>query len=103
MFAPGELEAAPLISYGLPDVRHAAHHQYAGKHTLVVGGGHSAATVLIDLTRLAEDDELTRITWAVRNRNPMRVFGGGETDQLPARGKLGNDLKRLVEARAFDS
>jgi thioredoxin reductase len=99
MFVPGELEAAPLISYGLPDVLHAAHHRYAGKHTLVVGGGHSAATVLIDLTRLAEDDELTRITWAVRNRNLMRVFGGGEADQLPARGKLGNDLKRLVEAR----
>ena len=99
MPTPGELEAAAFISYGIPDVLHAARRQYAGKHTLVVGGGHSAATVLIDIARLAEEDELTRITWAVRNRNLMRVFGGGEADQLPARGKLGEDLKRLIEDR----
>jgi thioredoxin reductase len=99
MSTPGELEAAPLISYGIPDVLQVARHQYAGKHILVVGGGHSAATVLIDLARLAEDDELTRITWAVRNQNLMRVFGGGKADQLPARGRLGSDLKQLIEAR----
>lgn len=99
MSTPGELEAAPFISYGIPDVLDAARHQYAGKHALVVGGGHSAATVLIDLARLAEVDGLTRITWAVRNQSLKRVFGGGQADQLPARGKLGSDLKRLIEAR----
>jgi len=99
MPTPGELEATPFISYGIPDVLQVGRHQYAGKHTLVVGGGHSAATVLIDLARLAEADESTRITWAVRNQNLMRVFGGGEADQLPARGKLGSDLKQLIEAR----
>ena len=99
MLTPGELEAAPFISYGIPDVLQVGRHQFAGKHTLVVGGGHSAATVLIDLARLAEADESARITWAVRNQNLMRVFGGGEADQLPARGKLGSDLKQLIEAR----
>jgi hypothetical protein len=99
MPTPGELEAAAFISYGIPHVLQAARRQYAGKHTLVVGSGHSAATVLIDLARLAEEDELTRITWAVRNQDLMRVFGGGEADQLPARGKLGEDLKRLIEDR----
>jgi thioredoxin reductase len=99
MLTPGELEAAPFISYGIADVLQVGRHQYAGKHTLVVGGGHSAATVLIDLARLAEADESTRITWAVRSKNLKRVFGGGEADQLPARGKLGSDLKQLIEAR----
>ena len=99
MLTPGELEAEPFISYGIPDVLQVGRHQYAGKHTLVVGGGHSAATVLIDLAQLAEADESTRITWAVRNQNLMRVFGGGKADQLPARGKLGSDLKQLIEAR----
>jgi hypothetical protein len=95
----GEAEATAVIYYGIPDVLQAARPQYAGKHTLVVGGGHSAATVLIDLALLAEGDERTHITWAVRSQSLMRVFGGGEADQLPARGKLGSDLKRLVEAQ----
>jgi hypothetical protein len=99
MSIPGELEAAPFISYGIPDVLRAARHEHAGKHTLVVGGGHSAATVLIDLAQLAADDALTRITWAVRSPSLIRLFGGGDADRLPARGKLGADLKRLIEAR----
>ena len=99
MPTPGEREAAPFISYGIPDVLQVDRHQYARKHTLVVGAGHSAATVLIDLARLAEADDRTRIIWAVRNQNLMRVFGGGEVDQLPARGKLGSDLRQLIETR----
>jgi thioredoxin reductase len=99
MSTPGEREAAAFISYGIPDILQVARPQFTGRHTLVIGGGHSAATVLIDLAQLAEDDERTRITWAVRNQNLVRVFGGGEADQLPARGKLGSDLKRLIEAR----
>jgi thioredoxin reductase len=99
MAVAGEADAAAVISYGIPDVLQAARDQYAGKHTLVVGGGHSAATVLIDLAALAEGHEGTRITWAVRNQTLTRIFGGGEADQLPARGKLGSDLKQLVDAR----
>jgi thioredoxin reductase len=97
--ASGEADAGAAIFYGIPDVLQAARPQYVGKHTLVVGGGHSAATVLIDLALLAESDERTRVTWALRSQNLARVFGGGEADQLPARGKLGSDLKRLVDAQ----
>lgn len=95
---PGEAGAADCITYGIPDVLRADRAQYAGRHTLVVGGGHSAANAIIDLAALADDDERTRITWAVRSGNLTRVFGGGEADRLPARGKLGSDLKRLVDA-----
>ena len=65
---------------------------------LVIGGGHSAANVLLDLARLAEADHRTQIIWAVRAANLNRVFGGGEADKLEARGKLGDDLRKLVES-----
>ena len=41
---------------------------YAGKRVLVVGGGHSAANVLLDLARLAETDSRMELTWAVRGK-----------------------------------
>jgi hypothetical protein len=64
---------------------------------LVIGSGHSAANALLDLAKLAESDRTLRITWALRGKCPERVFGGGAADQLPARGKLGSDLRHLVE------
>jgi thioredoxin reductase len=95
--ALGEAEAADFIAYGIPDVLGANRATYAGKHVLVIGGGHSAANVLIDLARLAETDNRVQLTWVVRGTNLSRVFGGSDGDQLPARGKLGSDLKSLLE------
>ena len=95
--ALGEAEAADFIAYGIPDVLGASRATYAGKHVLVIGGGHSAANVLIDLARLAETDSRVQLTWVVRGTNLARVFGGSDGDQLPARGKLGSDLKSLLE------
>jgi thioredoxin reductase len=93
----GEAEAADFIAYGIPDVLGADRATYASKRVLVIGGGHSAANVLIDLARLAETDSRIQLTWAVRSTNLARVFGGGDADRLPARGKLGSDLKSLLE------
>jgi len=96
--AIGEVTAADRIAYRLPDVLGRDRAVYAGRRVLVVGGGHSAANVLLDLARLAETDTRLDISWAVRAANLARVFGGGAADQLPARGKLGEDLKRLVDS-----
>ena len=63
----------------------------------MIGGGHSAANVLLDLAQLAEHDLRTSIIWAVRAADLSRVFGGGIADKLPARGKLGDDLRHLVD------
>ena len=38
------------------------------------------------------------LIWAVRSATLARVFGGGKADRLPGRGKLGTDLKQLVES-----
>ena len=62
---------------------------YAHQRVLVIGGGHSAANVLLDLAQLAETTCGRASIWAVRAADLSRVFGGGSADQLPARGKLG--------------
>jgi thioredoxin reductase len=98
ILAEGEAENAGHIAYGIPDVLGRDRAAYEGKTTLVVGAGHSAANVLLDLARLAERDPETSIVWATRGENLMRVYGGGRADQLPARGELGSSLKALVDS-----
>lgn len=93
--ALGEAENADAIAYGLPDVLGRERERYAGRRTLVVGAGHSAANVLLALAELADGAPGTRLAWAVRSPVLQRVFGGGEADALPARGRLGASLKAL--------
>jgi len=96
--AIGEITFADRIAYGVPDVLGRDRDAYAGRRVLVIGGGHSAANVLLDLARLAETDHRLQIIWAVRAANLARVFGGGDADKLAARGKLGDDLRKIVES-----
>jgi thioredoxin reductase len=96
--AAGEREHADRIAYGIPDVLSRERGQYAGKRVLVVGSGHSACNVVLDLLTLADQSPCTQITWAMRRDNLDTVWGGGASDQLEARGELGQRAKR-----AFDS
>jgi hypothetical protein len=83
------------IFYGIPDVLGQHRGRYAGKRTLVVGAGHSAANALLYLAELAQQAPGTRVAWTVRSPVLTRVFGGGAADALPARGQLGSSLKKL--------
>lgn len=94
--AHGETEAAAFIDQALPDVLGTARDTYAGKHTLVIGAGHSAANTLLSLAELADQEPGTRVSWAIRTGSAARTYGGGEDDALPARGALGTRLKKLV-------
>jgi hypothetical protein len=96
--AIGEAEHADAIFYGIPDVLDRDRTRYAGRRTLVVGAGHSAANALLALAELAETVPDTRFVWAVRSPSLTRVFGGGDSDALPARGALGNALKALRDS-----
>ncbi len=40
----------------------------------------------------------TSAIWATRGTNLARIYGGGDADQLPARGELGADTRDLVES-----
>jgi thioredoxin reductase len=102
LVAPGERKHADRIAYGMPDVLGRDRASYAGRHTVVVGAGYSAANVLLDLAQLAGHDAGTVITWVVRGSSLVRVYGGGLADELPARGALGWRLKELVDRRAID-
>jgi thioredoxin reductase len=97
--AEGEAKHADRIAYGIPDVLWRDRSLYSGRRVLVVGAGHSAANALLDLARLAESEPETETVWAVRGTNLARVYGGGDADQLPARGELGANVQALVERR----
>ena len=100
--AIGEAEAQSYISYGIPDILGSARSRFEGKRTLVVGAGHSAANALLYLAELARQAPETRLLWSVRSPSLARVFGGGDTDALPARGRLGSSLKALRDSGALE-
>jgi thioredoxin reductase len=96
--ARGEAELDGHITRALPDVLGRDRERFAGRRTAVVGAGHSAATTLLDLGELAAQVPGTEIAWVVRGTDQARTYGGGEADELPARGALGSRLKQLVQS-----
>ncbi|GIJ80028.1 Pyridine nucleotide-disulphide oxidoreductase [Micromonospora phaseoli] len=96
--ARGERDAAAHLEHALPDVLGADRDRFAGRHTLVVGAGHSAANTLLSLAELAITEPGTEVTWAIRSGSPARAYGGGDADALPARGALGSRLRAHVDA-----
>lgn len=99
--ALGEMESKDRIAYGMPDVRGAARHRYAGKTVAVLGAGHSATGTLIDLATVREQSPGTEVIWLLRGNAPEKAFGGGANDKLAARGELGSLLARLVSRGAI--
>ncbi|MBV7697315.1 NAD(P)-binding domain-containing protein [Streptomyces sp. TRM70350] len=96
--ALGEKTAADRIAYRVPDLGDpAVRARYAGKRTAVVGSGASAFTALAALADLAKEEDGTHAVWILRRGITGSTFGGGETDQLPARGALGLRAKAAVE------
>ncbi|MFC5943305.1 FAD-dependent oxidoreductase, partial [Micromonospora harpali] len=96
--ARGEAAAGAYLDHALPDVLGADRDRFAGRHTLVVGAGHSAANTLLSLAELAADAPGTEVTWAIRAASPTRAYGGDDADALRAQGALGSRLRADVEA-----
>jgi thioredoxin reductase len=96
--AIGEEEAKARCFYGMPDVLGVERPRYAGRRVLVVGSGHSAMNVLLDLAALRQQEPATRIIWAMRRGDAASVYGGGAADQLPERGQLGLRTRAIVES-----
>ena len=94
---PGEIENKSSIVYGIENALGQAQSLYAGKHTLVLGGGHSAINVALDLLTLQQQYPATKITWGLRTNKLEKLLGGGINDELPARGKLGLAAKEAVD------
>ena len=94
---PGEGEFANAISYGIPEIFGKDRSLYAGKKTLVLGGGHSAINVVLDILSLKQTDDDTKLIWGLRRNRIEKLLGGGINDQLPARGALGIAAKKAIE------
>ncbi len=103
--ADGEEEHGGAIRYGMPDVLGRERARYAGKRVLVVGSGHSAIGTVLNLVDLATqktdpDEPETLIAWAVRRKDPRKLWGGGEADELSERGRLGSRVAAAVGSGA---
>ncbi|MBD2817383.1 NAD(P)-binding domain-containing protein [Streptomyces parvulus] len=97
--ALGERKAADRITHRVPDLTDpAVRARYAGKRTAIVGSGASAFTALALLADLAREEADTHAVWILRRGIGDATYGGGEADQLPARGALGLRAKAAVEA-----
>jgi 2-polyprenyl-6-methoxyphenol hydroxylase-like FAD-dependent oxidoreductase len=70
--------------------------QMAGRHVLLVGHGHSAATALLRLEDLWRESRSTRVTWAVRagHRRPCVEVAN---DPLPERQRVASRVNDLAE------
>ncbi|MFG3382241.1 NAD(P)-binding domain-containing protein [Streptomyces sp. NPDC047999] len=104
--ALGEKAAVDRITYRVPDLKDpAVRARYAGKRTAVIGSGASAFTALAYLADLAKADDGTgtHATWILRRGISGSTFGGGEADQLPARGALGLAAKAAVDGGYADA
>jgi hypothetical protein len=89
--ALGERALREQIEYGLPDVACRSRDRYAGRHTLVVGGGISAASNVVALAELAGSHPGTRVTWVTRREGPASRSGPLDiavADPWPARAAL---------------
>ena len=91
--ARGETYLAPQMSYHPDDVLGLRRERYAGKTTLVIGGGASAVTTVLALDRLASEAPGTRVSWVTRRA--AGFAGEVAADSLPARAALYAEGRRL--------
>jgi thioredoxin reductase len=95
MPCPGELTLLSDSAYGIPDIVGNDREKFAGRHTLVVGSGYSAATSICLLADLQKSVPSTRVTWITRgNRSaPIPLV---EDDVLVERTTLTATANRLA-------
>ncbi|GAA4118249.1 NAD(P)-binding domain-containing protein [Knoellia locipacati] len=95
--ADGERAASTRVAHRIPDAADPLDAaRYGGRMTAVVGAGHSALTALVALSTIAERVPGTEVVWVLRRGGVGSAFGGGDADELPARGALGRRARRAV-------
>ncbi|GAA4354380.1 NAD(P)-binding domain-containing protein [Microbacterium rhizosphaerae] len=94
-------EIADVVTHALPDVLGRDRARFAGRHTTVVGAGHSAANTLLGLAELARQEPGTTVTWLIRNAKAVRVSSSAD-DELADRAALGGRVERAVADGRID-
>jgi hypothetical protein len=103
--AIGELSAQEHIEYGPPDILSRDRADYAHRHTLLLGAGHSAASCAVALAQLGHEALYTRFTWVVRRAAQAQVDEASQAgpirrvdnDPWPARDRLAMMANRLIQ------
>lgn len=95
---PGEIKNRDVITYGIPDILDKHCQDYKDNRVLLVGGGHSAMNVGLNLIKLQENHPTTKIYWGLRSDNLDKLLGGGINDKVPARRELGLAAKNAIES-----
>ena len=98
VFAEGEQELNEHIFYGIPNVKKDHLEHYKNKNIVVVGGGHSAINVVLDLADIQKDYPQTQLNWVLRKDTMEKVYGVKQEDALEARGALGIRIEQLVNS-----
>jgi thioredoxin reductase len=93
--ARSELYLAPQMSYHVDDVLGARRARYAGRRTLVIGGGECAATSVAALAELAAQAPGTTAVWATRER-AEELLPGFTDDPLAGRRALHARARELA-------
>ncbi|MGN8551363.1 UNVERIFIED_CONTAM: FAD-dependent oxidoreductase [Microbacterium sp. SLM126] len=91
----GMADIADAVTPALPDVLGRDRGRFAGRHTTVVGAGHSAANTLLGLVELAKQEPGTTVTWLIRNAQAVRVSSSAD-DELADRARLGSRVDQAV-------
>ena len=96
--ALGEKTSEPYVAYGLEDIYGSDRAKYAGKKTLLVGAGYSAATAICDFQNLIREEPQTSVLWVIRDEreNPIPKIKG---DPLPNRAKL-TEIANTIASKA---
>lgn len=94
---PGEQENRDKIAYGIPDALNQDKSDYDGQRTLVLGDGHSAMNIILELMVLRNSNPDTQIIWGMRSNNIEKLTGVGINSRLPARAKLGHDASNAIK------
>lgn len=93
--ALGELSNRARIQYSLEDISHTAKSTYLGKTTLIIGGGHSAATSIAAFKPLFDENPATKVIWLTRaiREQPVTVI---PNDRLAERDRVARAANKLA-------
>jgi thioredoxin reductase len=99
--AVGERQLSERIDYCLPDIADKNHARFVGRRTLVIGSGYSAATAVVALGDLIDQNADTEVFWLTRRvtETPLSTIDG---DTLRGRVDLtarANELAANVNSR----
>ncbi len=97
--AIGERQLSERIDYCLPNITGQDRSRFAGRRTLVVGSGYSAATAIVALGSLHEQDDDTEVFWMTRKtgETPLSSI---EEDTLCGRADLTAKANELASNAA---